>query len=89
LLATVAFAQDPFAGVYEGQSVVLELKGSWGSYSGVLSVQGQSYTAIVTAKGANGDGAFTVNGQEYRFRLDLFRGRIHSGERRRGVPAGS
>ncbi|HXA51476.1 MAG TPA: hypothetical protein VNV86_14265 [Candidatus Acidoferrum sp.] len=69
MLAGVAFAQDPFAGVFEGQSVVVELKGARGSYVGTLSVQGQSYPAIVTAKGANGDGDFTVNGQEYRFSL--------------------
>src|SRR3979411_1324048 len=60
---------DPFAGTFEGQQVVLELKGARGEYAGTISVRGQQFPVAVKANGANASGSFAVNGQSYPFTL--------------------
>src|SRR5688500_12133441 len=75
LLAAVAAAQnplaksDPFAGTFQGDQVTLELKGSGGQYTGILTVQGTRIPAAVRANGVNATGTFTVNGQTYSFTM--------------------
>src|SRR5215471_14122132 len=73
MLAAVAVAQrDPFAGVFQGDSVALELKGAGGKYSGTLTVQGQSFPATATASGTTATGAFTVDGRSYSFTFTAY-----------------
>jgi hypothetical protein len=70
LLTFPAHAQsDPLAGVFRGDRVVLELKGSAGKYSGTLTVQGQQFPAAVTASGTSATGTFTAAGRTYTFTL--------------------
>jgi hypothetical protein len=70
LLAAVVFAQqDPFAGIFQGDKVALELKGSGGKYTGTLTVQGASFPATVIASGATANGTFVVGGRAYAFTL--------------------
>src|SRR5262245_36297927 len=70
LLTLAARAQsDPFAGVFQGDRVSLELKGSAGKYTGNLTVQGQQFPAAVTASGTTATGTFTAGGRAYKFTL--------------------
>src|SRR5215471_11211074 len=70
LLAAVALAQpDPFAGVFQGDKVVLELKAVGGKYAGTVTVQGQTFPVSATAVGKAAEGVFTVAGRNYPFRL--------------------
>jgi hypothetical protein len=70
LLAFPAHAQsDPFAGLFQGDQVVLELKGSAGKYAGTLTVQGQQFSTVVTTSGTSATGSFIVGGRTYKFTL--------------------
>src|SRR5882724_11144428 len=60
---------DPFAGTFEGQQVVLELKAARGEYTGTISVRGQQFPVSVKANGATASGSFAANGQSYPFTL--------------------
>jgi len=70
VLAVAALAQrDPFAGVYQGEKVTLELKGAAGKYSGTLTVLSQSFPVSVVANGTSASGSFTAGGMNYPFTL--------------------
>ncbi len=75
LFAAVLAAQnplarpDPFVGVFSGDQVTLELKGSGGEYAGTLTVNGAGLPVTVKSAGANASGSFTANGQRYAFTL--------------------
>jgi hypothetical protein len=72
-LAAVVFAQpDPYAGVFQGDRIALELKGSAGKYTGTLTFQGQSFPVAVTASGNSATGTFAAGGRNYSFTLSPF-----------------
>jgi hypothetical protein len=73
VFAAALFAQrDPFAGMFQGDQIALELKASGGKYTGTLTVQGQAFPATASASGASANGTFTVGGRNYPFSLAPF-----------------
>jgi hypothetical protein len=69
LVAVAPAQQDPFAGVFQGDSIALELKGASGKYTGTLTVQGASFPATLSASGASASGTFLAGGHPYAFTL--------------------
>ena len=73
MLACVVWAQrDPFAGVYQGDKIMLELKPAGGRYTGTLTVQGQAFPVSASASGATAIGNLTAGGRSYLFTLSPF-----------------
>jgi len=69
-MAAAAMAQrDAFTGIFQGDKVTLELKGAAGTYSGTLTVQGQSFPISATAEGGSARGTFEAAGARYPFTL--------------------
>jgi hypothetical protein len=70
LIAALCCGQsDPYVGLFQGDRVALELKGSGGKYTGTLTVQGQSFPATVSTSSSNATGTFSAAGRTYSFRL--------------------
>jgi hypothetical protein len=69
-LVAAAFAQrDPFAGVFVGDNITLELKGTAAKYTGTVTVQGQAFPVTASAVGTTASGTFAAAGMNYPFTL--------------------
>ena len=60
---------DLFVGVFQGDQVVLDLKGAAGQYTGTLTDNGTSLATTVKSAGASATGTFAAGGTSYSYTL--------------------
>ena len=60
---------NPFIAVFQGDQVVLDLKGAAGQYTGTLTVNGTGLATTVKSAGASATGTFAAGGTSYSYTL--------------------
>jgi hypothetical protein len=67
--ATATGTQDPWIGAFSDGSVLLQLQGGGGNYSGTVQVQGQSFPVSLSGSASSLQGSFRTGDGDYAMEL--------------------